>query len=335
MSGQFAGAIGEGMADTVAIYINGDDAVAEYSNNRASGIRRARYTKYPNTYSDVLGTSVHNDGEIYAATMWRLRELWLAIRSHAGPALELRHRRHELHAVRSRVRRHARRHPRRDADSGRGLRGLGSVRAIRHRRRRRWPREPFQRDRVVYQAGGVQRAAEHRSDGTITAPANGSSFAQGTSVTFTGSGSDLEQGNLTGSLVWTSNIQPGGTIGAGGSFSRSDLIVGTHTITASVTDAGGLTDTDIRTITITAAPAPTITLTTSGFKVKGVRNVDLTWTPTGGGTVDVYLGSSIVATTPNDGAHTYVIGGKGAGSFTFKVCQTGTTVCSNTSTVNF
>ena len=53
--------------------------------------------------------------------------------------------------------------------------------------------------------------------------------------------------------------------------------------------------------------------------------------------MDVYLGSSmIVDVTPNDGAHTYVIGGKGAGSFTFKVCQTGsTTVCSNTSTVNF
>ena len=113
-------------------------------------------------------------------------------------------------------------------------------------------------------------------------------------------------------------------------------MVGTHTITASVTDAGGLTDTETRTITITAAPAPTITLTTSGFKVKGVRNVNLTWTPTGGGTMDVYLGSSIVVdVTPNDGAHTYVIGGKGAGSFTFKVCQTGTTVCSNTSTVNF
>ena len=125
---------------------------------------------------------------------------------------------------------------------------------------------------------------------TITAPANGSSFQQGTSVAFAGSASDLEQGNLTAGLVWTSNIQPGGTIGEQGSFSRSDLIVGTHTITASVTDAGGLTDTETRTITITAAPAPTITLTTSGFKVKGVRNVDLTWTPTGG-TMDVYLGS--------------------------------------------
>ena len=113
-------------------------------------------------------------------------------------------------------------------------------------------------------------------------------------------------------------------------------MVGTHTITASVTDGGGLTGTETRTITITAAPAPTITLTTRGFKVKGVRNVDLTWTPTGSGNMDVYLGSSIVAVTPNDGAHTYVIGGKGAGSFTFKVCQTGsTTVCSNTSTVNF
>ena len=78
MQGRLSGALGEGMSDTVAIFMNGDDAVAEYSNNRAAGIRRFRYTNYPNTYSDVLGNSVHNDGEIYAATMWYLRQQWLA-----------------------------------------------------------------------------------------------------------------------------------------------------------------------------------------------------------------------------------------------------------------
>lgn len=77
MSGPLSGAIGEGMSDTLAIYINDNDAVGEYSYNRSAGIRRYRYTNYPLTYGDVTGGSVHNDGEIYAATMWRLRQLWL------------------------------------------------------------------------------------------------------------------------------------------------------------------------------------------------------------------------------------------------------------------
>ena len=79
MSGPFAGAIGEGMSDVLAIYTNRDDLVGEYSTNNSSrGIRRYRYTNYPLTYGDVSGGSVHNDGEIYAATMWKLLELWEA-----------------------------------------------------------------------------------------------------------------------------------------------------------------------------------------------------------------------------------------------------------------
>jgi hypothetical protein len=35
-----------------------------------------------------------------------------------------------------------------------------------------------------------------------------------------------------------------GTIGSGGSFSRSDLSLGVHTITATATDSGGLTSSD-------------------------------------------------------------------------------------------
>jgi extracellular elastinolytic metalloproteinase len=76
MSGPLAGAIGEGMGDTLSLYINRNDVVGEYSTNNVNGIRRFPYTNYPNTYSDVAGSSVHADGEIYAATMWRLLSLW-------------------------------------------------------------------------------------------------------------------------------------------------------------------------------------------------------------------------------------------------------------------
>ena len=78
MSGPLAGAIGEGMSDVLSLYINRNDVVGEYSYNAPGGIRRFPYTNYPNTFSDVTGSSVHADGEIYAGTMWRLLQLWEA-----------------------------------------------------------------------------------------------------------------------------------------------------------------------------------------------------------------------------------------------------------------
>lgn len=76
MDSALSGAIGEGMSDVVAMLINGDDKVAEYSASDPNGIRRFPYAGYPLTYADVDGGEVHNDGEIYAAIGWRLIELF-------------------------------------------------------------------------------------------------------------------------------------------------------------------------------------------------------------------------------------------------------------------
>ena len=78
MSGTPASAVGEGMSDAIACYFNNDDRVAEWSSNSAIGIRTAPYTGYTRTYAQVVGIlGPHLDGEIYAATLWRLRQLWL------------------------------------------------------------------------------------------------------------------------------------------------------------------------------------------------------------------------------------------------------------------
>lgn len=76
MSGPMSGAIGEGNSDVLAILMNDDDVVGEYSFNNSNGIRSAPYTNYGRTYGDFGGSSVHFDGEIYAATIWRLYELY-------------------------------------------------------------------------------------------------------------------------------------------------------------------------------------------------------------------------------------------------------------------
>jgi Zn-dependent metalloprotease len=80
LQGTQSGAMGEGWSDYWAITINGDGLVGEYStNNQTAGIRRAAYTIPANTihdsYADVgnQGFAVHNDGEIWAATLWDLR----------------------------------------------------------------------------------------------------------------------------------------------------------------------------------------------------------------------------------------------------------------------
>jgi hypothetical protein len=74
MSGALSGAIGEGMSDVLAILLNGDDRVGEYSTSDPNGIRSAPYTNYPRTYGDFSSTGVHFDGEIYGAIGWHLLE---------------------------------------------------------------------------------------------------------------------------------------------------------------------------------------------------------------------------------------------------------------------
>jgi hypothetical protein len=67
-------------------------------------------------------------------------------------------------------------------------------------------------------------------------------------VGFSGTATDAEDGNLSASLSWTSSLD--GTIGSGASFATSTLSVGTHTVTASVTDSGGLPGSDAITVTV-------------------------------------------------------------------------------------
>ena len=97
----------------------------------------------------------------------------------------------------------------------------------------------------------------------IPTPADGSSYVFGTLVNFTGTAIDSEDGPLHSNISWISDID--GVLGIGGPpFKDVALSIGTHTITASVTDSGGNTASKSITIIISAAPdigSPTITLT--------------------------------------------------------------------------
>ncbi len=90
---------------------------------------------------------------------------------------------------------------------------------------------------------------------SIISPVDGATFTSGATIDFAGSATDTEDEDttLTASLAWTSNID--GPIGTGGSFSTT-LSDGNHTITASVTDTGGLDGSDSISITVGTPPPP-------------------------------------------------------------------------------
>ena len=110
---------------------------------------------------------------------------------------------------------------------------------------------------------------------TISAPADGSTFNEGANISFVGSAVDNQDGDLTANLTWTSSID--GAIGSGGSFSAA-LSAGMHTITASVTDSGGLAGSDDISMTINAAPTVTITAPPNGSLFSEAETINFTGT---------------------------------------------------------
>ena len=97
---------------------------------------------------------------------------------------------------------------------------------------------------------------------SILSPADGSTFDSGAAIAFEGTASDPEDGDLTSSLDWVSNLD--GSIGTAGSFSTT-LSDGNHTITASVADSGGATGSASISITVGTPPSEPTTVTVASI----------------------------------------------------------------------
>ena len=154
---------------------------------------------------------------------------------------------------------------------------------------------------------------------TITSPADGSTSDSGTAINFAGTASDTEDGDLTASLIWTSDIY--GQIGTGGSFSIT-LSDGNHDITISVTDGDGATGTDSVSImvgSVNSAPSVTISSPADSATFNSGITIDFAGTASDTEDDDVTLTASLIwtsdiagqigtggsfSTTLSDGTHT-------------------------------
>jgi hypothetical protein len=174
---------------------------------------------------------------------------------------------------------------------------------------------------------------------SITSPANGATFVQGTSISVAGSAWDAEDGDITSKLQWTDN---GSNIGTGGLLSTLLNVLGTHTYDARATDSDRASGSSQVTITVTVVPAEPLsapasaTLSATGRRVKRLEKVDLRWSGVGGALVDVYRNANRVASPSNSGAYTDSINLKGAGTYNYQVCESGSqSNCTNWATVSF
>lgn len=107
---------------------------------------------------------------------------------------------------------------------------------------------------------------------------------------------------------------------------------GTYTVSLTVTDNEGASNTSSQSVTVSDGTEPPAEMTLSGFRQKGNKEAVLNWSGLTGTNVDVYINGSLNNSTANDGSTVYSVNRNS--SYTFEVCETGSTVnCTNSITL--
>jgi len=126
-----------------------------------------------------------------------------------------------------------------------------------------------------------------------------------------------------------------GNSGSGETTSHTYSPAGTYSVTLTVTDTSGQTDSSLQDLTVSSGLTGGFELFANGYKVKGRITVDLTWSGATSSNVDVFRNNAIVATTTNSGSYTDKTDERGGGTYTYKLCNEGTLECSADVNVSF
>ena len=152
--------------------------------------------------------------------------------------------------------------------------------------------------------------------------ANFTSSCSGLECTFTSTSTDPDGNETIVSHEWSLGD---GSTASGTTVTHPYVAGGAYQVALKVTDDGGLTNTKIQSVTA-IDPNAEITLSATWEKVKSKFRVYLVWSGAVGANVDIYRNGTLLITTPNDGAHT---DSPKAGTYNYKVCEVGTSTCSN------
>ena len=335
--------------------------------NNLDGIRREPYNGYdPNmTYADVTGSSVHADGEIYAATMWELLGLWelagqtendlynvmIEGLNHTPPQPAFEHMRNGMIAAALTMEQECLVW---EAFAARGI-GFGAIGQFSQR-------GPFRYRVDITESFTVPSFCQNPvTDIAITSVSAPGSVVQedaivSVSVTVENVGNQDVNADIIVTLfddnATPSNTGDDQTIGmktiasglaAGASTpltfdwaTTTSTTLGPHTLTArhnTVADDDSTNNSGSTVVTVDAPSTGGIELMATGYKVKGLQKVDLDWTTSIN--VAVYRDGDIIATV-TAAAYTDNINQRGGGSYTNKVCEAGSTsICSPEVTVTF
>lgn len=170
----------------------------------------------------------------------------------------------------------------------------------------------------------------HRDSKTIAiespnlAPTSAFTFScSGLRCTLDGGGSTDGDGTII-AYTW---LFGDGTTANGAAVPHTYAQAGTYTVKLTVVDDDGATTSSWKTVGL-------VSLTATGYRAKGFRRVDLSWSGSSASSFDLYRDGARIATVQAT-AYTDNITTRATGGYVYKVCTVAISVCSNEARVTF